>query len=137
MFLFPEGHGLNEKPRPLIRTTTPEFGSKRTPHLCSTVPNVQRHMAYFALAKPGVECSPDLPRGLRRVSESAPISRRRVGRHRRRCSRPTRGGDSIYDKSLTGEPILPARTRTNICPDIGSRFAPVKLVHRSEIYHKV
>ena len=34
------------------------------------------------LANPGVECSPDLPRGLRRVSESAPISRRRVGRHR-------------------------------------------------------
>ena len=33
------------------------------------------------LAKSGVECSPDLPRGLRRVSESAPISRRRVGRH--------------------------------------------------------
>ncbi len=62
------------------------------------------------LAKPGVECSPDLPRGLRRVSESAPISRRRVGRHRQRCSRPTRGGDSIYDKSLTDEPILPSRT---------------------------
>ncbi len=33
----------------------------------------------------------------------APISRRRIGRHRRRCSRPTRGGDSIYVKSLTGE----------------------------------
>jgi hypothetical protein len=57
-------------------------------------------------------------------------------------------GDSIYDKSLTGEPILPSRTvnqylnqfyrsepRTNIWPDIGSRFATVKLVHRSEIYH--
>jgi hypothetical protein len=40
------------------------------------------------LAKPGVECSPDLPRGLRRVSESAPISRRRVGRHRQRCIDP-------------------------------------------------
>jgi hypothetical protein len=26
--------------------------------------------------------------------------------------------------------------RTNIWPDIGSRFATVKLVHRSEIYHK-
>ena len=45
-----------------------------------------------------------------RVSESAPISRRRVGRHCR-CSRLTRGGDSIYhDKCLTREPILPART---------------------------
>jgi hypothetical protein len=50
------------------------------------------------LAKPGVECSPDLPRGLRRVSESTPISRRRVDRHRR-CSRRTRARDSIYDKS--------------------------------------
>ena len=28
---------------------SPEFGSKRTPHLRSTVPNVQRHKAYFAL----------------------------------------------------------------------------------------
>ncbi len=42
------------------------------------------------------------------MGESAPISRRRVGWHRRRCSRPTCGGDSIYDKSLTGEPILPS-----------------------------
>jgi hypothetical protein len=56
MFLFPEGHGLNEKPRPRIRPTTPEFGSTRTPHLCSTVPNVQRHMAYFALCNPS--CTP-------------------------------------------------------------------------------
>ncbi len=40
------------------------------------------------LAKQGVECSPDLPRGLRRVSENAPISRRRVGRHRQRCIDP-------------------------------------------------
>ena len=28
---------------------SPEFGSKRTPHLRSTVPNVQRHKAYFAI----------------------------------------------------------------------------------------
>jgi len=48
MFLFPEGRCLNEFSRPRIRPTTPEFGSKRTPHLRSTVPNVQRHMAYFA-----------------------------------------------------------------------------------------
>ena len=69
-----------------------------------------RRRVRTVLAKPGVECSPDLPHGLRRVSESAPMRRRRVGRHRRRCSRPIRGGDSIYDKLLTGEPILPART---------------------------
>ena len=48
MSLFPKGHGLNEFSRPRIWSTTPEFGSKRTPHLRSTVPNVQRHMAYFA-----------------------------------------------------------------------------------------
>jgi hypothetical protein len=63
----------------------------------------------------------------------------------------------VIDKSLTGEPILPSRTadqylavnqfyrrepRTNMWPDIGPRsdigprFATVKLVHRSEIYHK-
>jgi hypothetical protein len=58
---------------------------------------VQRRNVRTVLAKPGVKCSPDLPRGLRRVSESAPISHRRVGRHRR-CSRPTCGRDSIYDK---------------------------------------
>jgi hypothetical protein len=38
---------------------------------------------------------------------------------------------------LTGEPILPAQTANqylaNIWPDIGSRFAPVKLVHRPDI----
>jgi hypothetical protein len=44
------------------------------------------------------------------VSESAPISRRRVGRHRQRCSRPTRGGDSIYDEFLTGELFSPSCT---------------------------
>ena len=47
MFLFPEVRYLNEFSRPRIRPKTPEFGSKRTPHLRSTVPNVQRHMAYF------------------------------------------------------------------------------------------
>jgi hypothetical protein len=57
-----------------------------------------RRRVRTVLAKPGVECSPDLPRGLRRVSESAPIIRRRVDRHRR-CRRPTRGGNSISDKS--------------------------------------
>ena len=36
-------------------------------------------------------------------------------------------GDSIYDKSLTGEPILP-------WPDFGLRFVTV-MVHQSEIYH--
>ena len=79
------------------------------------------------LAKPGVECSPDLPRGLRRVSESTPISRKRAGRHRQRCSCPTRGGDSIYDKSLTGEPILPSRTANQYLatgePNLPSRTA--------------
>jgi hypothetical protein len=49
MSLFPEGNGLNKNHDPGIWSTTPEFGSKRTPHLRSTVPNVQRHMAYFAL----------------------------------------------------------------------------------------
>jgi len=48
MFLFPKSRCLNEFSRPRIRPTTPEFGSKRIPHLRSTVPNVQRHMAYFA-----------------------------------------------------------------------------------------
>ena len=50
MSLFPECNGLNKNHRddPGIWSTTPEFGSKRTPHLRSTVPNVQRHMAYFA-----------------------------------------------------------------------------------------
>jgi hypothetical protein len=48
MSLFPEGNGLNKNHDPGIWSTTPEFGSKRTPHLRSTVPNVQRHMAYFA-----------------------------------------------------------------------------------------
>ena len=48
MSLFPEGNGLNKNNDPGIWSTTPEFGSKRTPHLRSTVPNVQRHMAYFA-----------------------------------------------------------------------------------------
>ena len=50
MLLFPECNGLNKNHRddPGIWSTTPEFGSKRTPHLRSTVPNVQRHMAYFA-----------------------------------------------------------------------------------------
>jgi hypothetical protein len=42
---------------------------------------VQRRRVRTVLAMPGVECSPDLPRGLRRVSKSAPISRRRVSRH--------------------------------------------------------
>jgi len=51
MFLFPESRCLNEFSRPRIRPTTPEFGCKRTPHLRSTVPNVQRHMAYFAEEK--------------------------------------------------------------------------------------
>jgi hypothetical protein len=49
MSLFPEGNGLNKNHDPGIWSTTPEFGSKRTPHLRSTVPNVQRHMAYFAI----------------------------------------------------------------------------------------
>jgi hypothetical protein len=57
-----------------------------------------RRRVRTVLANPGVKCSPDLPRGLRRVSESAPINRRRVDRHRR-CIRPTRAGDSIDDKS--------------------------------------
>jgi hypothetical protein len=100
-----------------------------------------RRRVRTVLAKPGVECSPDLPRGLRRVSESAPISRRRVDQYRR-CNRPTRGGDSIYDRQiglLTGEPILPAQTanqylanqfyrrkpRTNIWPDIEQRWQPL------------
>jgi hypothetical protein len=48
MSLFPEGNGLNKNHDPGIWSTTPEFGSK--PHLRSTVPNVQRHMAYFALS---------------------------------------------------------------------------------------
>jgi len=48
MSLFPEGNGLNKNHDPGIWSTTPEFGSKRTPHLRSTGPNVQRHMAYFA-----------------------------------------------------------------------------------------
>jgi hypothetical protein len=56
---------------------------------------VQKRCVRTVLTKPGGECSPDLSRGLRRVSESAPISRRRGGLHRR-CNRPTRGGDSIY-----------------------------------------
>jgi hypothetical protein len=51
MSLFPEGNGLNKNHDPGIWSTTPEFGSKRTPHLRSTVPNVQRHMAYFALLR--------------------------------------------------------------------------------------
>jgi hypothetical protein len=47
---------------------------------------------------------------------------------------------------MTGEPFLPARTanqylagsRTNIWPDIGSRFAPVKMVHRScDFIHQI
>jgi hypothetical protein len=57
----------------------------------------------------------------------------------------------LDDKSLTGELILPSRTANQYLararywfavrdgkpgPDIGSRFATVKLVHRSEIYHK-
>jgi hypothetical protein len=57
------------------------------------------------------------------------------------------------DKSLTGEPIFPGQTANQylarywfaVCagkigspvwPDTGSRFAPVKLVHRSEIYQR-
>ena len=50
MSLFSQCNGLNKIHRddPGIWSTTPEFGSKRTPHLRSTVPNVQRHMAYFA-----------------------------------------------------------------------------------------
>ena len=48
MSLFPEGNGLNKNHDPGIWSTTPEFGSKRTPHLRSTVLHVQRHMAYFA-----------------------------------------------------------------------------------------
>ena len=50
MSLFPECNGLNKNHRddPGIWSTTPEFGSKRTPNLRSTVPNAQRHMAYFA-----------------------------------------------------------------------------------------
>ena len=48
IFLFPEARRLNEFSRPRIRPKTPEFGSKRTPPLRSTVPTVQRHMAYFA-----------------------------------------------------------------------------------------
>jgi hypothetical protein len=51
MCLFPEVRYFNEFSRPRIRPATPEFGSKRTPHLRSTVPNVQRHMAYFAVNK--------------------------------------------------------------------------------------
>jgi len=52
MSLFPECNGLNKNHRddPGIWSTTPEFRSKRTPHLRSTVPNAQRHMAYFARA---------------------------------------------------------------------------------------
>jgi len=46
-------------------------------------------------------------------------------------------GDSVYDKSLTGEPTLPARTANQYLAKYCSRFAPVKLVHRSEIYHQV
>jgi len=178
------------------------------------------------LAKPGVEYSPDLPRGLRRVSERTHKSQTRRSATDKGAAVPPAGGtrfrvlredirahpeygrgdpcysdrrakhylfstvfhrqgtvstsvarpvsigphfwgsitgdpsiphsgvrsagDSIYDKSLTGELILPSRTanqylarvyrrepRTNIWPgpDIGSRFATVKLVHRSEIYH--
>ena len=52
MFLFPEVRYLKFS-RPRIRPKTPEFGSKRIPHLRSTVPNVQRHMAYFATAAAG------------------------------------------------------------------------------------
>jgi hypothetical protein len=50
---------------------------------------------------------------------------------------------------VTGELFLPSRTanqylayfyrrvpRTNIWPDIGSRYATVKIVHQSEIHHK-
>ncbi len=37
------------------------------------------------LAKPGVECSPDLPRGLRRVSENAPFPKPHSPVIRSRC----------------------------------------------------
>jgi len=45
----------------------------------------------------------------------------------------------VYDKSLTGEPILPSRAANQYLArywfaDIGSLFATVKSVHRSEIY---
>jgi hypothetical protein len=56
-----------------------------------------RRRARTVLANPGVKCSPDLPRGLRRVSESAPINRRRVDRHRR-CIRPTRRSPDGWDQ---------------------------------------
>ena len=74
MSLFPEGNGLNKNHRddPGIWSTTPEFGSKRTPHLRSTVPNVQRHMAYFAL-----------------VMETEPVSG---------CTGPARGGGRVKRK---------------------------------------
>ena len=39
------------------------------------------------------------------------------------------------DKSLQVNQFYRREPRTNICPDIGSRFTTVKLVHRSEIYH--
>ena len=96
------------------RDRTPEWGMDRSlvinenqtcnagghsPRLCGQSPTqVQRHRVRTVLAKPGVECSPDLPVVCGELSESAPISHRRVGRHPR-CSRPTCGGDSIYDKS--------------------------------------
>ena len=59
MSLFPEGNGLNKNHRddPGIWSTTPEFGSKRTPHLRSTVPNAQRHMAYFAGVYADISCN--------------------------------------------------------------------------------
>jgi hypothetical protein len=89
MSLFPEGNGLNKNHDPGIWSTTPEFGSKRTPHLRSTVPNVQRHMAYFAREK---------GRGLMRkgnfqrvIGLSAEFSTRGFGFNAKRC-----GNLSVY-----------------------------------------
>jgi len=56
------------------------------------------------LANPGVECSPDLPRGLRRLSESTPISHRRVGRHRQRCIRLARYWFEVHHGKI-GSPV--------------------------------
>ena len=153
------------------RGTTPGTVRAKMPHAGA------RRRVRTVLAKPGVKCSPDLPRGLRRVSESAhnkPQTRRsapmkvqwsppaggtqttrevratfvqssRGALHLRGAFLPERSRgwspgvarpvsigphsgvrspvihqfpplgfdprrDSIYDKSLTGEPILPSRT---------------------------
>ena len=99
MFLFPEVRYLNEFSRPRIRPATPEFGSKRTPHLRSTVPNVQRHMAYFAAIA-------DVPFAPVEITEIVflPNFRTPTGRCTYRVSRKEVCGPSTSQQSKTAKP---------------------------------